>query len=262
MCGGFATVAGVVMAIYISVGAPAEHVLSAAIMSAPAALAIGKLNVPETEISKTKAGNLQLDKPSSRNFMEAASNGAVATIKLIGHVVVNLIAFIALLSFVNAVLYYLGIAIGFEGLSFPWICSKVLKPFAYILGISWEDAEIVGELIGTKLFVTEFIAYITMNEYFQAGKISARSRDIATYILCGFGSFCDIGINVGVFGAFAPTRRSELAGMGFRACIMGNMAGFLTACIAGMLSQSEETYLTVLATNATTTAAPLLVPCP
>ncbi|CAH1785453.1 unnamed protein product [Owenia fusiformis] len=243
LCGGFATVAGVVMAIYISYGAPPEHVLSAAIMSAPAALALAKLSVPETEESRTKSGGIELEKPASRNVMEAASNGAVATITLIGHVCVNLIAFLGLLSFVNAILNYIGLAVGCNGLSFPFICSYVLRPLAFILGVSWEDSGVVAELMGTKIFINEFIAYFTMNEYYLAGKISDRSRAIATYVLCGFGSFGDIGINVGVFGAFAPTRRSELSGMGLRALVMGNLAGFLTACIAGMLYQGDELYV-------------------
>ncbi|CAH1781923.1 unnamed protein product [Owenia fusiformis] len=262
MCGGFATVAGDTMAVFIAMGAPAEHVLTAAIMSAPAALALAKLSVPETDISTTKVADIKLDKPSSRNFIEAAANGAVAIIKLASHMVVNLIAAVALLSFVNAVLFYLGAAVGFEGLSFPWICSKVLKPLAYILGVSWEDTEIVGELIGTKIFANEFLSYLYLDEYYQAGKLSARSRDIATYTLCGFGSLGDIGINVGAFGAFAPSRRSDLSEMGLRALNIGNLAGFLTASIAGLLSQSEETYFNATIANNATFSEPLVYACP
>ncbi|CAH1783625.1 unnamed protein product, partial [Owenia fusiformis] len=252
LTGGFATIAGTVVAAFINFKAPAEHVLSAAIMSAPAALAIAKLNFPETEEScLVTQDDVKLEKGSERNILEAASNGAVAAIKLVAGVVVNLIAFISLLAFLNATLSYLGSIVGYPEVSFEWICSYVFMPVAFMMGIQWEDAGKVGSLIGTKIFLNEFVAYSRLQPLVDAGEISTRSVVIATYALCGFGSVAAIGINLGALGAMAPLRRSEMASKMLRAMISGNIACFMTACIAGLLYVDGETIDILRSANGT-----------
>ncbi|CAH1786314.1 unnamed protein product [Owenia fusiformis] len=223
-------------------GAPPVHVVSAAIMSAPAALALSKLSCPETEESLTKRGDLKLDIPKASNILDAASNGAVITIKLISHVVVNIIAFSGLMTFVNAALSYIGGRVGLAELSFKFICGKVLSPLAYLLGVTWADAEKVGELIGIKLFVNEYLSYELMNRYYIEGVMTERSVAITTYTLTGFGSVMDIGIVVGVISAYAPNKKADLSKMAMRTLLLGNVAGWLTACVAGVLYQGQDSY--------------------
>ncbi|CAH1786313.1 unnamed protein product [Owenia fusiformis] len=242
MTANFSTVSGVVFALFISLGAPPVHVVSAAIMSAPAALALSKLSCPETEESLTKRGDLKLDIPKASNILDAASNGAVITIKLISHVVVNIIAFSGLMTFVNAALSYIGGRVGLAELSFKFICGKVLSPLAYLLGVTWADAEKVGELIGIKLFVNEYLSYELMNRYYIEGVMTERSVAITTYTLTGFGSVMDIGIVVGVISAYAPNKKADLSKMAMRTLLLGNVAGWLTACVAGVLYQGQDSY--------------------
>ncbi|XP_052804830.1 solute carrier family 28 member 3-like [Mya arenaria] len=272
MVGGFATIAGSVLGAYITFGVPANHLLSASVMSAPAALAVAKLSYPEME--KTKASHTDyasLEKGPEHNIIEAASNGATASLKMIGSILVNVIAFLSLLAFLNAMLAWIGYRVGIHDpdLSFELICSYVLFPVSFFMGVETSDCRKVAELVGVKTFTNEFIAYSklkvlianrkaltnytdvynatdwywnnndiilnTTGQVLDGGIISEKSEIISTYALCGFANFGSIGITLGGFGALAPTRRPELTKMVMRAMICGNVACFLTACIAGLL---------------------------
>lgn len=270
MTGGFATIAGSVLGAYISFGVPANHLLSASVMSAPAALAMSKLSYPETEISKGTSKDFdKLQKAPEHNLIEAASNGASASIKIVGAVAVNVLAFLSLLAFLNATLTWFGDRVGVDGLTFEFICSYVLYPVSFFMGTEAADCRKVAELIGVKTFTNEFIAYGQLKdlianrktfdnyttffnttqwhwakddvilditgEVLKGGFISLKSEIIATYALCGFANFGSIGITLGALGALAPTRKSDLSRMVVRAMICGNVACFLTACIAGLL---------------------------
>lgn len=270
MTGGFATIAGSVLGAYISFGVPANHLLSASVMSAPAALAISKLSYPETEKSKASNKDFQkMEKAPEHNLIEAASNGASASVKIIGAIAVNVIAFLSLLAFLNATLRWFGDRVGVEGFTFEFICSYVLYPVSYFMGVDTGDCRAVAELIGVKTFTNEFIAYGNLRDLIKnrkdltnytdfynttdwfwdkgnvvlnitgqvltKGIISEKSEIIATYALCGFANFGSIGITLGGLGALAPTRKSDLTRMVLRAMICGNVACFLTACIAGLL---------------------------
>ncbi|XP_074647345.1 solute carrier family 28 member 3-like [Tubulanus polymorphus] len=267
--GGFATIAGSVMAAYIGFGVPANHLLSASVMSAPAALAISKLFWPETEESKTKADDVKhMEPPTEKNVIEAAANGASQSISLVANIAVNLIAFIALLHFLNSTLDWLGQRVGHPGLTFQIVCSYVLWPLAYVMGVDFTDCRSVAKLIGVKTFLNEFIAYTDlkvlisnreMMESYEAqglssltykgddifldawnstllkgGYMSVRSEAISTYALCGFSNFGSIGVVLGCLGALAPSRKRDLSKVVFRAMIAGNVACFMTACIAGL----------------------------
>ena len=233
--GGFATIAGCVMAAYISFGVSAEHLIAASVMSAPAALAISKILYPETEDSPT-AGEVKIkvESPYS-NGIDAAATGASEGMKLALNVAAMLIAFLGLLALVNGVLGYLGSLIGLPQLSLEWIFSYLLAPVAWLMGIPWTDCGQVAILLGKKTFLNEFVAYQDLQEMVKNQAISERARTIATYALCGFSNIGAIGIQIGGIGAIAPNRQSDLAQMGLRAMIGGAIACFMTACIAGML---------------------------
>ncbi|XP_074659195.1 solute carrier family 28 member 3-like [Tubulanus polymorphus] len=272
--GGFATVAGSVMAAYIEFGVPANHLLSASVMSAPAALAMSKLFWPETRTSKTTTDHVRnMEKPKEGNILEAASNGASASIKLVAGVAVNLIAFISILHFINSSLMWLGARVGYPYLTFEMICSYVLWPFSFVMGVDMSDCRAVAGLIGIKVSINEFVGYAalstlienrkTFQKYIAAtgngsvvyhnddvileswnktligGFMTVRSETIATYALCGFSNFGSIGVMLGALGAMAPNRRQDISRVVLRAMIAGNVACFMTACIAGLLFDSD-----------------------
>eukprot|EP00794_Sanderia_malayensis_P000551 gene551-1208_t len=242
MTGGFATIAGSVLGAYILIGVSASHLLSASVMSAPAALAISKLMYPETTTPKTKkVSDIHIEKGNEKNFLEALAAGASMSIALVANISVMLIAFLSVLAFLDAILCWLGSMVGYC-ISFEWICSYVLMPFAYIMGVSWKDSFEVAKLLGLKTFLNEFVAYESLAKLIKnrrqnlAGtQLELRSETVATYALCGFANIGSIGVQIGGLSALAPKRRSDLASVAFRALLAGTIACFMTACIAGIL---------------------------
>ncbi|XP_075067160.1 solute carrier family 28 member 3 [Mixophyes fleayi] len=257
MTAGFATIAGSVLGAYISFGVSSSHLLTASVMSAPAALAVAKLFWPETEPVKVNMQHgLKLDKGDARNILEAASQGASASIPLVANIAVNLMAFLSLLAFFNAVLSWLGNMFDYPQLSFEVICSYIFMPFSFMMGVDWEDSFIVGRLIGYKTFFNEFVAYEYLAGLITKRKdngpmiingvkqyMSQRSEVIATYALCGFANFGSLGITIGGLTSMAPSRKSDIAAGAIRAMIAGTVACFMTACIAGILTPPIEQSL-------------------
>ncbi|MBD1829357.1 NupC/NupG family nucleoside CNT transporter [Microcoleus vaginatus GB1-A2] len=235
MTGGFATIAGGVMAAYISFGVPAQHLISASVMSAPAALAISKLLYPETEKSLT-AGEVEVKvEKVYANAVDAAASGASDGLKLAANVAAMLIAFLGLLAFFNALLGWFGGLISLPQLSLELILAYLMAPVAWLMGVPWADCAEVGIVLGKKTILNEFIAYLDLMELVKQQAISERSQIISTYALCGFSNIGSIGIQIGGIGAMAPERQGDLARLGVRAMIAGSLACFMTACIAGML---------------------------
>jgi CNT family concentrative nucleoside transporter len=232
MVSGFATVAGGVMAMYVSmlgdIPGIAGHLLAASIMSAPAALVIAKIIYPETEASET-FGNLKiaLDKKDD-NIMEALSRGATNGMKLAANVAAMLVAFVAIIAMVNAIL-------GLMDLSLQQILGWIFSPLAWVMGVPWNEAGIIGSLMGEKLVLTELIAYGDLADLMATNSISDRSAIIASYALCGFANFASVGIQLGGIGGIAPERRKDLAKLGLKAMFGGALASWLTATIAGLL---------------------------
>ena len=251
MVGGFATIAGSVMAGYIGFGVDAGNLLAASIMSAPAALVMAKLLFPETEQSQT-SGDVDLPEiETADNVVEAATNGTTDGLKLALNVAAMLVAFISLIAFVDMVLGYFDALIDgawmggeqlangeFEGF-FPGKLSTlfgtVLAPLAFIMGVPWADAPMVGNLLGLKLAVNEFVAFQVLADHINAGELKGRSEIIATFALCGFANFSSIGIQIGGISALVPELRPKLAKIGVRAMCGGALASFMTATIAGIL---------------------------
>ena len=235
MTGGFATIAGGVMAAYISFGVPAQHLIAASVMSAPAALAISKLLYPETEKSLT-AGEVEVKVDQVyANAVDAAASGASDGLKLAANVAAMLIAFLGLLAFFNALLGWFGGLISLPQLSLELIGAYLMAPVAWLMGVPWADCAEVGVVLAKKTILTEFIAYLDLMELVKQQAISERSQIISTYALCGFSNIGSIGIQIGGIGAMAPQRQGDLARLGVRALIAGSLACFMTACIAGML---------------------------
>eukprot|EP00057_Strongylocentrotus_purpuratus_P016788 XP_011671262.1 PREDICTED: solute carrier family 28 member 3-like [Strongylocentrotus purpuratus] len=260
MTGGFATVAGSTLGAYILYGIDATHLITASVMSAPAALAMSKLFYPETEKSKhLTEEDMVLAKGDELNVIEAAANGASQAIPLVLNVAANLIAFLSLLALVNALLGYFGGLVGYPQLTFEFICSYVFVPIAFIMGVEWADCRVVAELIGLKTFVNEFYAYEVLGKYIEnrttgAGPtLSVRSEVIATYALCGFANIGSVGIVLGALGPMAPSRKGDLAAVAIRALIAGTVACFMTACIAGILYVPED----IPFNNSTTSIPPM-----
>lgn len=232
MTGGFATVSGGVLAIYVSwltdIPGIAGHLLAASVMSAPAALVVAKIIYPETQQSKTMGDiNIKIEQ-TNINAMEALSNGATDGLKLAANIAAMLIAFISFVAMVN---YFLS----FAGTSMEEIFGIVFRPLAWTMGVPWNEAQLVGMLMGKKIVLTELVAYGDLQTLIQEGAISQRSAIISTYALCGFSNFASIGIQLGGIGAMAPDRKKDLAKLVTKAMFGGAIASWLTATIAGIL---------------------------
>jgi CNT family concentrative nucleoside transporter len=235
MTGGMATVAGGVLAAYVGMGVDAGHLLAASVMSAPAALICAKLLVPETEESQTQ-GVVKVNLPKTNaNFIDAAASGAAEGLTLALNVGAMLLAFIALIAMLNGMLGWFGNLIGLEQLSFEFLIGYVFAPFAFLMGVPWDDCLQVGVMLGKKTVVNEFVAYMDLQVAIESGAISQRAITITTYALCGFANFSSIAIQLGGIGGLAPNRRHDLARLGIKSLIGGTLACFMTACIAGLL---------------------------
>lgn len=232
MCGGFATVAGGVLAAYVRFGIDAGHLLAASVMSAPAALVVAKIIYPETETPQTLSGATDDIEKETTNVIDAAASGATDGLKLALNVAAMLIAFIALVAMVNGLLGAVGGWFGAD-LSLRSIFGLAFYPLSWCMGVDSGDLIEFGNLLGTKIAINEFVAYVDLGAV--RNTMSPRSFTIATYALCGFANFSSIGIQIGGISAIAPGRRADLARIGLKAMIGGAIASWLTACVAGMM---------------------------
>jgi CNT family concentrative nucleoside transporter len=256
MSGGMATIAGGVLFAYIGfLGGTdavqqaffAKHLLAASLMSAPAAVVAAKILVPET---KEVNEHMHIEKANiGSNALEAITNGTTQGLKLAVNVGAMLLVFIALVALVNAFFQdFIGDVFGindwvvsftngqYEGLTMEFILGYVLAPITWLMGVANEDIFLVGQLLGEKTILNEFVAYVSLGELVESGKFaSEKSIIIATYILCGFSNFASIGIQIGGIGSLAPSRKADLSKLGFKALIGGTLASLFTAVIVGML---------------------------
>ena len=231
MIGGFATAAGGVLAIYAkwldTVPGIAGHLMSASVMSAPAALVVAKIIFPETARFNNQEVNLSEEK-SSVNAMDALGNGTIVGLKLAVNVGAMLISFISIIALLN---YFLGLL----GFSIETILGTIFRPLAWTMGIPWSESSAVGSLMGKKIVFTEFVAFADLKSLMDSKEISERAAIITSYALCGFANFGSIGIQLGGIGGIAPKRRKEIAQLIFKAMIGGAIASWLTAALAGIL---------------------------
>ena len=231
MIGGFATAAGGVLAIYAkwldTIPGIAGHLMSASVMSAPAALVVAKIMFPETNYSSNEEVNLNEENPSA-NAMDALGNGTIVGLRLAVNVGAMLISFISIIALLN---YFLGLF----GFSIETILGSIFMPLAWSMGIPWSESSAVGSLMGKKIVFTEFVAFADLKSLIDSDLISERAAIIASYALCGFANFGSIGIQLGGIGGIAPKRRKEIAQLIFKAMIGGAIASWLTATLAGIL---------------------------
>jgi CNT family concentrative nucleoside transporter len=226
MTAGMAHISGGIMAAYIAFGIEPSHLLTAVIMTAPGTLMMAKMFVPETGVPET-LGTVKLEiERTDVNVIDAAGRGTSEGLQLAINVGAMLISFVALIAMTNALL-------GVVGLSMQQIFGWVFAPIAWSLGVPWRDAPTIGNLLGTRMVLNEFIAFAELGTLKES--LDPRSFTIATFALCGFANFSSIGIQIGGIGALVPARRHDLARLGLRAMIAGTLANFVSACIAAML---------------------------
>jgi len=247
MVGGFATIAGSVIGLYVgwlrdTVPNIAGHLMAASVMSAPAAILVSKIIVPET-LTPLTSGTLPIStERTTGNLVEAIGDGATDGMKLLLNIAAMLLAFVALVSMLNGGLTWTGSLLASWGtppsitslFSLEAILGKLFQPLAWTLGVTWAEAETLGALLGKKLVLTELVAYQELGSYAPGEKFSERSRIIASYALCGFANFASIGVQLGGTGAMAPNRKKDLAALAMRAMIGGALTTCMTAAVAGL----------------------------
>jgi len=242
MTAGMAHISGGIMAAYVLVAkVDVIHLLTAVIMTAPGAIMMAKIIVPEVDTPKT-GGDVEVVVPKQDvNIIDAAGRGAIEGLHLSLNVAGMLIAFIALVALVNGMFKFGHTYVWWIPESLDLVLGYIFRPIAWAMGVTWTDSLAVGNLLGTRMVLNEFVAFAKLGEIVKAhpigtiGALTKRSFDITTYALCGFANFSSIAIQIGGIGSLAPSRRGDLARLGLRAMIAGTLANFLTATIAGML---------------------------
>jgi len=233
MTSGMAHISGAIMVAYIAFGIEARHLLTAVIMTAPGTIMMAKLFEPETERPETY-GNVKLDIPKTDvNVVDAAARGTGEGLQLMLNVIAMLISFIALVTLVNGGFGLVHSYVAWFPPDLQTVLGWIFRPIAWVMGVSWQDSETVGSLLGTRMVLNEFIAYAQLGTLKDT--LDPRSFIIASFALAGFANFSSVGIQLGGIGALAPTRKGDLARLGFRAMLAGTLANFLSATIAGIL---------------------------
>ncbi|RUO40812.1 NupC/NupG family nucleoside CNT transporter [Pseudidiomarina aestuarii] len=242
MVGGMASVSGSVLAGYAGVGVELKYLIAASFMAAPAGLLMAKMIMPETQKPREdldniiegtdtqKAGDVQVE-DRSVNVIDAAAAGASSGVQLAINVGAMLIAFVALIALINGIFGWVGGWFGYPELSLQELFGYIFQPVAYMLGVSWDEAQLAGSFIGQKLVINEFVAYLDFVNY--KDQLSEHSQVIITFVLCGFANFSSIAILLGGLGGMAPSRRHDIARLGIKALLAATLANMMSAAIAG-----------------------------
>lgn len=232
MVGGLASIAGSVMAGYASLGVDLEFLLAACFMAAPGGLLMAKIIIPETGKPRNELAELENDENHSYvNVFDAAANGALTGMQIALAVGAMLLAFIAFIAMLNGIIGWVGSLFGFENVTFQLILGYLFQPLAWVLGVPWQEANAAGSLIGQKLVLNEFVAYVEFIAH--KDEMTVLTQGIVTFALCGFANFSSIAILLGGIGAMAPSRRPEIAELGLRALLAATLANLMSAAIAG-----------------------------
>jgi CNT family concentrative nucleoside transporter len=235
MAGSMACIAGGILIVYVGFGVKAEYLIAASLMAAPAALVISKIVYPETEVPQTQ-GKVSIEiKSHYANVIDAISHGAADGMKISINVIAMLVGFIALIALVNYILVKINSLAGnpIPGLSLNMIFGWIFWPFAYAMGVPYEDVTKVATLMGEKMAINEFVAYLDLVKIKET--LSPKGLAIVSFALCGFANFSSVGMQIGGIGELAPSRRADLAKLGIRALICGTLASYLSATIAGIV---------------------------
>ena len=232
MVGGLASVSGSILVGYSLLGIPIEYLISASFMSAPAGLIMAKIIIPELKQAKVN-NEIEMVKDESANVVDAAAKGAIDGLGLVLNIGAILLAFVALIALINGIIGFVGSWFGISGLSLQKILGYIFSPIAVIIGVPWKEAVTAGSLIGQKIILNDFVAFTSLSAIM--GTLSAKTVAIVTFSLCGFANISSIAILIGGIGGMAPSRKGDIARLGWKAIIAGTLANLLSATIAGFL---------------------------
>ncbi|EFE5518864.1 NupC/NupG family nucleoside CNT transporter [Escherichia coli] len=234
ICSGMASIAGSTMIGYAALGVPVEYLLAASLMAIPGGILFARLLSPATESSQVSFNNLSFTETPPKSIIEAAATGAMTGLKIAAGVATVVMAFVAIIALINGIIGGVGGWFGFAHASLESILGYLLAPLAWVMGVDWSDANLAGSLIGQKLAINEFVAYLNFSPYLQTGgTLDAKTVAIISFALCGFANFGSIGVVVGAFSAVAPHRAPEIAQLGLRALAAATLSNLMSATIAG-----------------------------
>jgi putative pseudouridine transporter len=229
ICSGMASIAGSML-----IGVPIDYLLAASLMAIPGGILFARLLSPATEASQVTFDNLSFSDTPPKSIIEAAANGAMTGLKIAAGVATVVMAFVAIIALLNGMIGGVGGWFGFDHLSLEALFGYALAPLAWVMGVDWSDATLAGSLIGQKLAINEFVAYLNFSPYLQtAGQLDAKTIAIISFALCGFANFGSIGVVVGAFSAVSPQRAPEIAQLGVRALVAATLSNLMSATIAG-----------------------------
>lgn len=234
ICSGMASIAGSMLIGYAGMGVPIDYLLAASLMAIPGGILFARLLSPATEESQVTFENLSFSDTPPKSIIEAAATGAMTGLKIAAGVATVVMAFVAIIALLNGMLGGIGGWFGIESLSLEGLFGYALAPLAWIMGVEWQDATLAGSLIGQKLAINEFVAYLNFSPYLQtAGQLDVKTIAIISFALCGFANFGSIGVVVGAFSAVSPQRAPEIAQLGVRALVAATLSNLMSATIAG-----------------------------
>ncbi|XP_039226195.1 uncharacterized transporter YutK isoform X2 [Drosophila yakuba] len=240
---GYATVAGTVLGAYVSFGAPPSFLIAASVMAAPGSLAFAKLFYPETEESLTRSDNIKLERSTDTSILDAAAAGAAAALLIVLGIVSNIIAFLAIVFFLDAVTEWTFELIGLNNITLLYILSQIFIPIVFVMGVPWRDCQKIGGVVAQKSFINEFVAYKNLGVLVNDKKVDPRSAAIATFALCGFANPGSLGIVIASLSAMAPSRRPDITRVAIRSYFAGSFVSFTSASFAGKLTYFIYTLL-------------------
>lgn len=234
ICSGMASIAGSTMIGYAALGVPIDYLLAASFMAIPGGILFARMLSPATESTQVTFDNLSFTETPPKSIIEAAATGAMAGMKIAAGVATVVMAFVAIIALINGIIGGVGGWFGFSDATLEGIFGYMLAPLAWLMGVDWSDATLAGSLIGQKLAINEFVAYLNFSPYLQtAGMLDVKTIAIISFALCGFANFGSIGVVVGAFSAIAPQRASEIAQLGMRALAAATLSNLMSATIAG-----------------------------
>lgn len=236
ICSGMASIAGSMLVGYAGLGVPIEYLLAASLMAIPGGILFARMLSPATEESQVEFSQMSFSDKRPASVIEAAASGAMLGLKIAVGVATVVMAFVALIALINGIIGGVGGLFGWSGVSLESLLGYLFSPLAYIMGVSWDNSALAGGLIGQKLAINEFVAYVNFSPYLKeaAGALDPKTIAVISFALCGFANFGSIAVVVGAFSAVAPERASDIARLGLRALLAATLSNLMSATIAGL----------------------------
>ena len=236
ICSGMASIAGSMLVGYAGLGVPIEYLLAASLMAIPGGILFARMLSPATEESQVEFSQMSFSDKRPASVIEAAASGAMLGLKIAVGVATVVMAFVALIALINGIIGGIGGLFGWSGVSLESLLGYIFSPLAYIMGVSWDNSALAGGLIGQKLAINEFVAYVNFSPYLKdaAGALDPKTIAVISFALCGFANFGSIAVVVGAFSAVAPERASDIARLGLRALLAATLSNLMSATIAGL----------------------------